>query len=101
MGLFKSIKKAVKKTVKAVGNVVTGGAIKKKEAAKKAAQQQEAANKKVKDQAAQIQRKENQVGADASFLENDGNEGLGSTAIAGVAGDTSDMLLKRKRLLGS
>lgn len=57
--------------------------------------------KTVKDQAAQIQRKENQVGADASFLENDGNEGLGSTAITGEAGDTSDMLLKRKRLLGS
>lgn len=106
MGLFSKVKKALKKTVRAVGNVVTAGALKKKEQAKeKAKEAKAAANKQLKaaqQQADQAQNREIQQFADVSAMDDSrAEQGLGSTSITGLEGDMSTAQFKKKRLLGS
>lgn len=109
MGLGSKLKKAVKKVTKSVaktvGNAITGGALKRKEAAKEKAKKQQAAlvrqRKRLKDNAAQAQRAENQNFADISGTERGDTSALYETNVTGTGGDGAPAEIKKKRLLGT
>lgn len=109
MGLGSKLKKAVKKVTKSVaktvGNAITGGALKRKEAAKEKAKKQQAAlvrqRKRLKDNAAQAQRAENQNFADISGTERGDTSALYETNVTGTGGDGAPAENKKKRLLGT